>query len=159
MACWSLMAAWASDCIDGPLARRSRVQYRNWIGDHDLEIDVSVALGLLIYMLSVGYVDIWLGLLYLLVWIVALWHFGLPASLGKLFQALIYGWFILVAVREEPFVGLWLLMWIFVAIIVTWPRFPDETIPEFLDGMEKILKSRVSDLLNSHGAWGAHISC
>lgn len=146
------MAAWTSDCIDGPLARRSGAQYRNWIGDHDLEIDMSVALELLIYMLLAGFLDIWQGLLYLLIWMVVFWHYGLPASLGKLFQAPIYSWFILVALREDPLVGLWLLVWIFVAIIVTWPRFPDETIPEFLDGMEKILKSRASDSLNSHGA-------
>jgi hypothetical protein len=83
---------------------------------------------------------------------VVFWRYGLQASLGKLFQAPIYAWFILVAVREGPFIGLWLLVWIFVAIIATWPRFPDETIPEFLDGMEKIGKSRASDSLNSHGA-------
>jgi hypothetical protein len=38
-----LIAAWTSDVADGPVARRSRVQYSSWLGDHDLEVDMAVA--------------------------------------------------------------------------------------------------------------------
>ncbi len=38
-AIWLLIASWTSDTLDGPLARSSRVQYRSWIGDHDLQVD------------------------------------------------------------------------------------------------------------------------
>lgn len=34
-----MLLSWMSDSVDGALARRSRIQYHTWIGDHDLEKD------------------------------------------------------------------------------------------------------------------------
>jgi len=47
--------------MDGPISRRSRVIYHTWIGDHDLQVDMAVSVGLLLYMLAAGYVSWWLG--------------------------------------------------------------------------------------------------
>jgi hypothetical protein len=52
MAAGVMIADWAGDMLDGPIARRSRVYYHSWIGDHDLEVDMTVSVGLLIYMLG-----------------------------------------------------------------------------------------------------------
>lgn len=130
-----MLASWTSDTFDGPIARRSRVQYRTWIGDHDLEVDMSVALGLLIFMLETGYVSLWIGVVYLLVAGLAFWHWGIHRSWGMLFQAPIYGWFIWTTLRNAPIYGALLVLWIALVVIVTWPKFPKEVVPGFLDGM------------------------
>ena len=40
---WLMIYNWTADSIDGPLSRRSGVETRTWIGDHDLVIDMVVA--------------------------------------------------------------------------------------------------------------------
>ncbi len=132
LACWLMVAAWTADSLDGPLARRSRVRYQSWIGDHDLWVDMAVSAGLLLYMAASGYVDLPAAAIYLLAWTLAFWRWGVPKALGELFQAPIYAWFIVLAIRHEPQAGLWLVGWILAAIVITWPKFPKETVPEFL---------------------------
>src|SRR3989304_1760435 len=56
IAVWAMIINWTGDSVDGALARHSRRQYHTWIGDHDLQIDMLVSFGLLIYMLLAGYV-------------------------------------------------------------------------------------------------------
>ncbi|MCK4450453.1 MAG: hypothetical protein KAX26_07665 [Anaerolineae bacterium] len=41
----TLLTAWVTDVLDGPLACRDPRGIHTWIGDHDLEADVTVALG------------------------------------------------------------------------------------------------------------------
>jgi len=38
-----LIYSWTSDLLDGSIARRSRVYYHSWLGDHDLEVDMAVS--------------------------------------------------------------------------------------------------------------------
>ncbi|MFN2148826.1 MAG: CDP-alcohol phosphatidyltransferase family protein [Anaerolineales bacterium] len=134
-----LAADWTGDSIDGTLARRSRLQYHTWIGDHDLEVDIAVSLGLLLYMLISGYLKPLVGILYLLFWLIFFLRSGIPRSLGMLFQAPIYSWFIYVALVSYPMAGLGLAAWIAAAVIVTWPKFPREVVPGFLGGMGQFL--------------------
>jgi phosphatidylglycerophosphate synthase len=130
---WLTIAAWTSDVLDGALARLSRIQRRTWIGDQDLIFDMVIGAALLIYMTAAGFVNIWLAGVYLGLSVLVFWHFGLTAALGKLFQAPAYAWFIIVALRQESLVGIWLVAWIVIALIATWPRFPRQTIPKFLN--------------------------
>jgi len=134
-AVWLLILSWTSDSLDGNLARRSRHRYATWIGDHDLEIDVAVSVGLLLFMIGAGLVDPLLAGFYVLAWLFIFWHWGWLRSLGMLVQAPIYGWFIWRALHDAPAAGWWLVGWIAVALIVTWPRFPNEIVPGFLNGM------------------------
>ena len=136
-----LIADWTGDIFDGALARRSRIRYNSWIGDHDLEIDMAVALGLLIYTMITGYVQLAVGAIYLLIWAMYFLRAGIPRTMGMLFQAPVYGWFIYVSLRYAPSAGLWLVAWILVAVVVTWPRFPREVVPGFLSGMKAHLSS------------------
>jgi phosphatidylglycerophosphate synthase len=138
LAAWLMIAAWTSDSLDGPIARSSRIRYRTWVGDHDLEVDMAVAGGLLIYLLAAGYVDLRLAGIYLLIWALIFWRWGVPSALGMLVQAPIYGWFIWVAVRDAPAAGWWLVGWILLAVVLTWPRFPKEIVPGFLAGMREV---------------------
>jgi cardiolipin synthase len=136
-----LIADWTGDVFDGALARRSQISYDSWLGDHDLEIDMAVALGLLMYMIATGYVQLTVGVIYILIWAMYFWRVGIPRTMGMLFQAPIYGWFIYVSLRYTPPAGLWLVAWILAAVIVTWPRFPREVVPGFLSGIKAHLSS------------------
>jgi cardiolipin synthase len=133
-----LLVDWTGDSLDGPLARHSRSRYQTWIGDHDLEVDMAVSLGLLFYMLLSGFVDLTIGIAYLLLSGLFFWRFGIPRSMGMLFQAPIYGWFLFLTVREIPTVGWWMVGWILAAMVITWPKFPKEMVPDFLGGLKKI---------------------
>lgn len=124
-----MIANWTADSIDGPLARRSRIQYRTWIGEHDLQVDMLISVGLLGYMVAASIILWQIGAIYLLLWLFVFWRVGIPHVLGMLFQAPTYGWFILFAIREIPQIGLWLIVWVLVAMIVTWPKFPKVIVP------------------------------
>ncbi|MEE8567104.1 MAG: hypothetical protein V3S81_00735 [Anaerolineales bacterium] len=136
LAAMLLIANWTGDIFDGALARRSRIRYDSWIGDHDLEIDMAVALGLLIYTTATGYVQLTIGVIYTLIWAIYFWRVGTPRTMGMLFQAPIYGWFIYVSLKYTPSAGLWLVAWLLAAVVLTWPRFPREVVPGFLNGVK-----------------------
>jgi len=135
LAVWLMLADWTGDVLDGIIARRSRMDIQTWIGEHDLEVDITVSVGLFIYMLSAGFVDWQFAVGYLLLWILIFWQWGYIRSLGMLIQAPIYFWFIYLAIREPPHMGWWILGWILIAIIFTWPRLPDQVIPGFLENI------------------------
>ena len=136
---WLTIAAWTSDVFDGAFARRSRLKRHTWVGDHDLLFDMSIGGALIIYMAIIGSLNLGAAAVYLLAALLVFWRFGLSAPLGKLFQAPAYLWFIFVALRETPLSGLWLLVWILLAVILTWPRFPHQTIPAFLSETNEFL--------------------
>lgn len=129
-----LVYSWTSDLLDGPIARRSRVYYHTWLGDHDLEVDMSASVGVLIYILAAEYVSLWAAGIYLLFWLLIFWKWGLQRSPGMLFQAPIYAGLIVISLKDAFYYGLLQVFWILSAVIVTWPRFPREVIPGFLAG-------------------------
>jgi len=134
-----MITAWTGDAIDGKIARRSKEYYHTWIGDHDLEIDMAVSLGLLVYMIISGFVNIWLASVYVLFWTFILWRWKNLRVLGMLSQAPIYGYFIVLSLVLLPNVGIWILVWILIALIITWPQFPKMIVPGFLDGLREFL--------------------
>jgi len=129
----TLLVAWATDVLDGPLARRDPRDIRTWIGDHDLEADVTVALGVWIYLTLAGFLSPWLAVAYVLAAAAALWHLD-STHLAWGVQALPYGAMIW---TSWP-CGLLLVAWIGLVVVVTWPRFPRHTLPEFLNGMRSL---------------------
>jgi cardiolipin synthase (CMP-forming) len=138
LVCWLLMASWTSDVLDGGIARHSSRHDHTWVGDHDLEFDMAVAMGVFCFLATAGLIPGWLIIAYPLVWAFVFWRFGIFSSLGKLFQAPIYGYLIVLAVINSPITGGLMIAWIMAAVIVTWPRFPQEVIPSFLDGMGEV---------------------
>ena len=139
-AVWLLIASWTTDLLDGRLARIGPGKRRTWIGEHDLQIDMAVSGGVLVYLFSSGSVGIWSVASYLLIWGLIFWNWGLLRSLGMLFQAPIYGWFLWTAILDRPTVGLWMVLWVIFAIVLTWPQFTVQVIPEFLAGMKKMFE-------------------
>lgn len=140
LAAWVMIADWCGDMVDGPIARRSRVYYHTWIGDHDLQIDMTVSVGLLIYMLAAGYVSWWVGVIYLLASALFFLKAGVLPAPGMLFQAPIYFWFILITLKGATGLGVLIIVLILAAVIITWPRFPREVVPGFLEGMGKAFR-------------------
>jgi len=141
LAIGAMIASWTSDALDGPIARRSRVKYHSWLGDHDLEVDMAVSIGLMTYMLLAGLVDLQIVGVYILLWVLIFWRWGQMRSLGMLFQAPIYGYFIYISMRLAPATGSWMIGWIVAVTIITWPRFPKEVVPGFLDGMRAVFQA------------------
>lgn len=140
-----LIFNWTADSVDGVLARRSRVQYRSWIGDHDLEIDMLISFGTLAYLVITGLVTWQIAAIYVLLWLFIFWRSGVPHVLGVIFQAPIYAVFMILAIRELPQTGLWLLIWIVAAIVITWPKFPKVIIPDFLGDVRDLFSRNNQD--------------
>jgi len=133
----TLLTAWATDVLDGPLARRDPRGIRTWIGDHDLEADMTVALGAWVYLALAGFLSPWLAVAYVLAGAAALWH-SASVHLAWGLQALPYGAMIWTAWQVVPPYGLLLVAWICLVVVATWPRFPRYTLPEFLGGMRDL---------------------
>jgi hypothetical protein len=57
-------------------------------------------------------------------------------------QAPIYGYFIWIAMTRLPNVGIWILVWMVVAVIITWPQFPQQIVPGFLKGLREFWINR-----------------
>jgi hypothetical protein len=96
-----------------------------------------VSVGLIIYLVLNHYVQVSSVALYLGLWSIYFLFNGIPRSMGMLFQAPIYAWFIYMALLYAPKVGWMLVGWVISAVVITWPRFPQEVIPGFLDGVRK----------------------
>ena len=133
----TLLAAWITDLLDGPLARRDPRGIHTWIGDHDLEVDVVVALGVWIYLTLAGFLSPWLAVAYVLAAAAVLWRLG-SVQLTWGVQALPYGLMIWTSWRLVPAYGLLLVAWLGLVVLATWPRFPRQTLPEFLHGVRKL---------------------
>jgi len=140
LAAWLMIANWSGDILDGAFARWSKQEIHTWIGDHDLEVDMFVSLGLLIYLLQTGHVSLLAIAVYLLAWLLIFWRWGFVRALGMLMQAPIYGWFIWIAVQKAPLAGWAMVIWIVTAVLLTWPRFPNQVIPGFLDNIQDFWK-------------------
>jgi phosphatidylglycerophosphate synthase len=137
-----MIVAWTGDAIDGKIARRSKNYYNTWLGDHDLEVDMAVSCGLLVFLITSGFVPVWIASLYVLSWFFLFWRFRKVKVLAMLSQAPIYAWFVFVALVSLPNVGLWILVWMVVAVILTWPQFPKEVVPGFINGFREFLINR-----------------
>jgi hypothetical protein len=137
-----MIAAWTGDTLDGKIARRDRNYYHTWIGDHDLEIDMAVSVGLLIYLITSGFIHVWIAGIYILLWAIILLRWRNVNVLGMLSQAPIYGFFFWIALTRLPNVGIWILIWIVLAIIITWPQFPQQVVPGFIHGIRELFTNR-----------------
>lgn len=138
-----LILAWMTDVLDGPLARRDPLARRTWIGDRDLEADMSVGLAVLAYLTLAGYLTLKVAIGYVVICVALVWYFRSP-HLGWAIQAPPYFGLICAALRDAPGYGLAVLGYIALVIVVTWPRFPQMVVPEFLEGMRNLAKSRAA---------------
>lgn len=130
------------DSIDGPLARYRPSPRQSWIGERDLDVDMFVTSGLLAYLTISGVIPLPVTLLYLLIWAIYFWYNGIPHSMGVLYEIPIYICFLVIAVTEAPILLLILVIVLLIALIVSWPKFPKESLPEFFSGVLPLWKKR-----------------
>ncbi|GIX48920.1 MAG: hypothetical protein KatS3mg131_3131 [Candidatus Tectimicrobiota bacterium] len=136
-----LILAWLTDALDGPLARRDPAPRHTWIGDRDLHVDVTVNFTVLVYLTLAGYVTPHTALGYTLLCAVLLGYFRSP-HLAWAVQAPPYAGILYVALRDARSYGLLAVGYLILLIIITWPRFPHEVLPQFLDGMRNLGRTR-----------------
>jgi cardiolipin synthase len=137
----TLVLAWVTDVLDGPLARRDPSGRHTWIGDRDLEIDISVGVAVLVYLTLAGYVSLKAAVGYSIVCVVLLWRFrSLHLAWGL--QAPPYFGILYAALRDAPRYGLAAVGYVLLVVLATWPRFPRMTVPQFLEGMRNLGKIR-----------------
>lgn len=151
MAAVIMIVSWFSDIIDGSLARMSRFTKRTWVGDHDLYFDMSVAVGLLIYLTASGYINTWLSVIYIFIWCLIFWRFGILSVLGKLFQTPVYAWFVFISFRFAPIYGGMIAVFLLLAVVITWPRFLTEMVPDFFGGFGELEEDSQDEFNDEHG--------
>lgn len=132
---------WTADSIDGPLARKSLSLHESWIGQRDLYVDMLFTTGLLLYLTIVRFVSLPVTVIYLFSWIILFWWRGIIHTLGVIYQAPIYLWFIIVSFREAPQFAWWLIIWTVLAIAITWPKLPKIIVPSFFSGLRNLFKN------------------
>ena len=132
-----LVLGWATDLLDGTLARRASNQRRTWLGDNDLSADVCVAVGLLGYLTFSNYVSPAIAVSYVLMTGVLIWRFR-SRALAMAAQAPVYAIMLYVSLRDAQLYGALAVGWIVLTVIVTWPRFPKTVVPQFLQGMREL---------------------
>jgi len=137
----ALIFAWATDLLDGPFARRDPSTPQTWVGERDLQADMSVGLGVLGYLAFAGFVPLCIGVAYLAICAALLLLFR-SRHLGMLAQAPPYALILYTALRRATLQGGIAVAFILAAVILTWPRFPKETVPGFLRGMRDLGRSR-----------------
>jgi hypothetical protein len=132
--------------LDGPLARKDPSSRHTWIGDHDLETDMSVSLGGLAFFVLAGYLATWIAVSYVIICLILLWRFR-SQELGWAVQAPPYAAMLFIRLRHAPIYGLAIVAYLILVIIATWPRFPQVTVPQFLSGMRNLSKTKFSVLI------------
>jgi cardiolipin synthase len=138
-----LIIAWITDVLDGPLARKVPSRRQTWIGDHDLETDLSVCLGVLTFLVLSGYLSAWLAVCYVIICLALLWRFR-SQELAWAVQAPPYCAILYIALRYAPAYGLAMVTYLIAVLIATWPRFPRVTLPQFFSGMQNLPKTEIS---------------
>ncbi len=133
-----LILAWITDLLDGPLARRDASGRKTWIGDRDLETDISVSIAVLAYLTLAHYVAPSTAVGYGLLCAAMLAKFR-SRQLGMVVQAPPYAGIVFVALRDARNYGWLAVGYVLLVVAATWPRFPKVVIPQFLDGMRNLI--------------------
>ena len=134
-----LVLAWTTDVLDGPLARHDPTGRHTWIGDRDLEVDISVSIGVLAYLALAGFMPSKIALGYGIGCAVLLRQTR-SRHLAWAVQAPPYAGIIYVALRDAQNYGLIAVGYVALIIAATWPRFPQVMVPQFLAGMRELGK-------------------
>jgi len=151
-AAFLLLAAWTTDALDGPLARKSGVTHQSWIGRNDLLIDIVAATALLSFMRSAELIHPLAVAAYLLLWGVILWRCGgVTKPLGAAFQGPVYISFGLCLLARRLIVGRVMVAWVLANVAVKWETLTKRELPYFLQGMRRARARLLRDSLEDAG--------
>jgi len=133
-----LVIAWATDLLDGRLARAAEEDTR--LGDWDFRIDVSLGIAILVGLTLSGLASMWV----VIAVVATLGGFtlvsGNPAP-AMLLLAFAYALFLWLLLDLQP--GLWWLPFasIVVLLVVDWRRFFKVILPAFFRGLATLGRS------------------
>jgi phosphatidylglycerophosphate synthase len=139
-AVYLMVVAWISDYFDGVTARSRPGHKPSWLGTHDLQVDMLVAMGLLLYLVQSRYVSLPLAFIYVLAWALIFSRVTMDKTTGSLLQAPIYGIFLWFAAQDAPRAVLLVPAWIIVVLSISWRRFVGQVLPEFFSGLAGLLR-------------------
>jgi hypothetical protein len=134
------LIAWTTDCFDGTIARRSQLEYQTWIGANDLVFDLFIAGSLVAYLSLVSLLPVWIGIAFVSIWIWAFWRYGFFLAGVKISQAMVYGYLIVAVFFQSLVYGAALVVWIIFAVVATWPRFLEESVPVFFKDVRNFIQ-------------------
>ena len=132
----AVIVSWATDLLDGPLARHDPRRVQTWIGEHDAEADLSTSVGLTAYLMSSRYLTAWLGIAILLATL-GLWFLH-SHQLAWPFYAMPYAILISVALRTATLLGWALIAYLAGVLLLRWRRLKCEFLPEFLEAAKDV---------------------
>ena len=130
----AVITSWATDILDGPLARRDPRGKQTWTGQHDAEADLSTSLGLSLYLVFSHYVSIWIGLGIPLLTLI-LWFFHSP-QLSWPFYASPYAILTGIAFQFNPIWGWVIVLYLSITLILRWQRLKTKALPEFFGAVK-----------------------
>lgn len=133
-----LVANWTADSIDGPLARSHPTPYRTWLGDHDLEVDMLITAGILVYLATAGLAPALWAASYLVVWLAAIHTVSNAHALGALVQVPVQAWLLITLLREVSQAIWWVLGWAGIGALVRGRYFVGQRLPEFFRGLGEV---------------------
>lgn len=133
-----LITAWITDILDGFLARTSKAP-EDWIGKHDLYADMTVSASVLYYLTLSDFISLNFAITFLIISILLLWRFKSKAIADGV-QAVPYGLIIYTSFKHQPIYGYLIVTYLLLIIVITWPRFPKEKVPEFINGIKELFK-------------------
>jgi phosphatidylglycerophosphate synthase len=119
---WILVLSWTTDMVDGWISRTLKTAHKTWLGKNDVYVDMFVSIAVLVYLGATGLLPLSILVIYLLVWSLVFWRWGIPAVLAQVFQNPIYLYFVFLTVQAEPSILLWLLLWGLAASVLFWRR-------------------------------------
>lgn len=131
-----LLAGWASDTLDGQLARKDTLSRKTWIGEHDIIVDVLLGLSMMIYFSLSGFTPLWLTMfciLYLITVTLVLRGWTLYA----IFIGLSYGTILLVSYLYATSLFYIFALYILIMLLTTWTHCW-ENIRAFFAGFKDI---------------------
>jgi phosphatidylglycerophosphate synthase len=135
----TVIVTWLTDLFDGPLARRDVIGRRTWVGDHDAEADLSVALGIICYLTFSGAVQPvvgWgLGLVMVALWVFVSHQIAWPV------YAVPYVIIIWLAFDEALFYAWVAIGYLLLVLAVTWRRFRGQYLREFFEAVTSLIST------------------
>lgn len=133
----AVILSWLTDLADGPLARHDPDSPITWVGRHDAEADLSVSLGVAVYLAFSGYLAAWLGVVLVLA-IMGLWILH-SHQLAWPFYAVPYTVLILTALRDAPLFGWLAVGYLLATLVASWSRLRREFLPGFFEAVGSLL--------------------
>jgi phosphatidylglycerophosphate synthase len=131
-----IILGWATDTLDGPLARKSGCRRTGWLGKNDIGIDIFLSFSIVIYASASGLLhwSVTAGSIVLLLFATLVFH---SYSLIVTFIGISYVIFLYMALRHCIPVLLAALGWGVVTLFVSWNRIRT-SLPLFFRGFKEL---------------------